>query len=479
MTANPAALEVGQHRQETKSLHGNLGVSAIVFMVLAAAAPLTVIGGNVPLAVGLGNGPGAPVGFLIAAAVLLLFSVGFVTMTPYVKEAGAFFSYATEGLGHRFGMGVAAVALVAYTAIQVGIYGYFGWAANDTMRFYGGPEIPWPVYSFIILGCVAYLGYRHIDLSARVLGVALVLEVSIVVLIDLIIFATGGKEGINFTSFTAGAVGSGSLGIAVLFALTGFIGFEATAIFRDEARDPARTIPRATYLSVLIIGGFYALTTWALVLGAGVADIKGVAEATLAGKANLLLDQTLASLGKIGRDLVNVLLLSSLFACVLSFHNVIARYQHALARKGALPRRLAAVHDRHGSPAFSSLVQTATAIVIVAMFAVLGIDPLVGVFGSMAGVATMGMIILMLSTSASVLAFFNARPELTASRQWSTRIAPILAILGLAGCLFLVVTNFTLITGGSVAVSVFLAIIPILAFVAGTVIGRRSGRDAA
>ena len=479
MTANPAALGVGQHRQETKSLHGNLGVSAIVFMVLAAAAPLTVIGGNVPLAVGLGNGPGAPVGFLIAAAVLLLFSVGFVTMTPYVKEAGAFFSYATEGLGHRFGMGVAAVALVAYTAIQVGIYGYFGWAANDTMRFYGGPEIPWPVYSFIILGCVAYLGYRHIDLSAKVLGVALVLEVSIVVLIDLIIFATGGKEGINFTSFTAGAVGSGSLGIAVLFALTGFIGFEATAIFRDEARDPARTIPRATYLSVLIIGGFYALTTWALVLGAGVADIKGVAEATLAGKANLLLDQTLASLGKIGRDLVNVLLLSSLFACVLSFHNVIARYQHALARKGALPRRLAAVHDRHGSPAFSSLVQTATAIVIVAMFAALKIDPLVGVFGSMAGVATMGMIILMLSTSASVLAFFNARPELTASRQWSTRIAPILAILGLAGCLFLVVTNFTLITGGSVAVSVFLAIIPILAFGIGTVIGRRSGRDAA
>lgn len=479
MTANPAALGVGQHRQETKSLHGNLGVSAIVFMVLAAAAPLTVIGGNVPLAVGLGNGPGAPVGFLIAAAVLLLFSVGFVTMTPYVKEAGAFFSYATEGLGHRFGTGVAAVALVAYTAIQVGIYGYFGWAANDTMRFYGGPEIPWPVYSFIILGCVAYLGYRHIDLSAKVLGVALVLEVSIVVLIDLIIFATGGKEGINFTSFTAGAVGSGSLGIAVLFALTGFIGFEATAIFRDEARDPARTIPRATYLSVLIIGGFYALTTWALVLGAGVADIKGVAEATLAGKANLLLDQTLASLGKIGRDLVNVLLLSSLFACVLSFHNVIARYQHALARKGALPRRLAAVHDRHGSPAFSSLVQTATAIVIVAMFAVLKIDPLVGVFGSMAGVATMGMIILMLSTSASVLAFFNARPGLTASRQWSTRIAPILAILGLAGCLFLVVTNFTLITGGSVAVSVFLAIIPILAFGIGTVIGRRSGRDAA
>ena len=40
---------------------------------------------------------------------------------------------------------------------------------------------------------------------------------------------------------------SGAPGIALIFALAGYIGFEATAVFRDEARDPARTIPRATY----------------------------------------------------------------------------------------------------------------------------------------------------------------------------------------------------------------------------------------
>ena len=57
---------------------------------------------------------------------------------------------------------------------------------------------------------------------------------------------------------------NGILGIAVLFALTGFIGFEATAVFRDEARDPERTIPRATYAAVLIIGAFYAVTVLGL-----------------------------------------------------------------------------------------------------------------------------------------------------------------------------------------------------------------------
>ena len=249
-------------------LTGHLGVGSVVFMVIAAAAPLTVIGGNVPLSVGLGNGAGAPIGFVIAAAVLLLFSVGFVTMTPHVREAGAFFSYVTEGLGRRAGTGAAVVALLAYTAIQLGVYGYTGWAFNDTVVFYGGPELPWPVYSLVLLAVVAVLGYRHIELSAKVLGVALVLEIGIVVLLDLLIFGSGGADGLNATSFTPAAITSGSIGVPVLFALTGFIGFESTAVFRDEARDPERTIPRATYLAVLIIGGFYAVSCWALILAA-------------------------------------------------------------------------------------------------------------------------------------------------------------------------------------------------------------------
>lgn len=114
-------------------LTGRLGSVGIVFMVVAAAAPLTVIGGNMPLGMGLGNGAGAPIGFLVAALVLLVFSIGFVAMTPYVREAGAFFSYVTLGVGPRAGVGIAAVALIAYTAIQAGIYGYIGWAIDDTV----------------------------------------------------------------------------------------------------------------------------------------------------------------------------------------------------------------------------------------------------------------------------------------------------------------------------------------------------------
>lgn len=471
--SSPAAFAAAAAPAPQVRLRGELGVAGIVFMVLAAAAPLTVVGGNIPLGMGLGNGAGAPMGFVIASAVLLLFSIGFVTMTPHVREAGAFFSYVTEGLGARAGMGIALVALITYTAIQVGIYGYMGWALNDVVKAYGGPAVPWPVYAFATLAVVAWLGYRHIELSARVLGVALVCEVLVVVALDALIFASGGAAGVNVDSFRPTVFTQGSLGVAVLFALTGFIGFEATAVFRDEARDPARTVPRATYLSVLLLGSFYALTCWALVIATGTQQVQAVASETLAGRGNLLLDTVRAVLGPLGLHLVNLLLITSLFACALSFHNVLARYQYVLARKRLLPAALGRVHARHQSPHLSSLVQTVCAALIVAAFAALQLDPLVGVFGSMAGVATVGMMLLLLSTSAAVYRFFGRHPDLARPQPLRARVAPALAVLGLLACMALVLSNFTLVTGGSAGLSAMLAAIPFVAAGVGMLRGQR------
>jgi amino acid transporter len=376
-------------------------------------------------------------------------------------------------------MGVAFVALVAYTAIQAGIYGYIGWAIDDTVRFYGGPSVPWPLYSLATLVIVAVLGYRHIDLSAKVLGVALALEIGIVVVLDLVILGNPGPDGITVAPFDPAVFTDGAIGVAILFALTGFIGFEATAVFRDEARNPEKTIPRATYIAVLLIGIFYAVTCWMFVVADGTNDVVVNAQRTLDGDGNMLLETTAAMLGTVGRDIVNVLLLTSLFACVLSFHNVITRYQFALAANGFLPQWLNHVHPTHASPSRSSIVQSFTALAILGVFALFQVDPLVGVFGSMAGVATVGMMILLLATSISVVAFFFREKALVRGRIWTTRIVPCIAVIGLLISLWLVLSNFTLVTSGSVALSTGLALVPFAAFAIGTAYaGRVTARPA-
>ena len=47
---------------------------------------------------------------------------------------------------------------------------------------------------------------------------------------------------------------------------------------------------------------------------------------------------------------MRVLIVTSLFAALLAFHNAITRYTYALASEGALPRRLGRIHPVHKSP---------------------------------------------------------------------------------------------------------------------------------
>ncbi len=478
MTASEKASQRQTHSSGTEPppqhrLNGQLGVTGIVLMVIAAAAPLTVIGGDGLLAIAEGPGPGAPLGFLIAGLLLMLFSVGFVTMTPFVSEAGAFFSYITKGLGERWGLGAAFVALVTYTAIQVGMYGYMGWAFGDLVTSYGGPKLPWWVWAIATLALVAYLGYRNIELSSKVLGVALVLEIAVVLVTDAAILFSGGHDGISGYSFTPEAATHGPLGIAVLFAFAGFMGFEATAVFRDEARQPERTIPRATYLSVGIIGVFYAISCWAVVEAWGPANVKDVVQTSLDAGGNTLLDTAEVYVGSVFRDFMQVLLVTSLFACVLSFHNVITRYQFSLANKGVLPARYGRVHPTEGSPHMSSVLQSGTAFVLVVLVAVLGLDPLTQVFSSMAGISAVGMLMLLILTSLAVPAFFLRDEVARRGRVVSTYLIPLLAALGLCASVYLVLSNFTLVTDQPVGVSSVLAALPVAALIYGFALRRK------
>lgn len=438
VTKDPAALA----GQPTRALTGSLGVTAIVFMVVAAAAPLTVVGGAAPLGILLGNGVGFPSMYAISAVVLLLFAVGLAAMTRHVPKPGAFFTFVGYGLGKPAGLATAFLALLTYTAIQVSVHGYIGYLLSVTVAGLGGPTIPWYLYSLAGIAIVGFLGYRHIDLSSKVLGILLVAEVGIVLILVAAVVFRGGATGLSAAPFEPSHVFSGSPGIGLMFAIAAFIGFEATAIFRDEAKDPARTIPRATYIAVIGIGVFYTLASWALVMAWGPDEVVKIAGDD---PGAMILKTTLMYLGPVGEAVINVLLITSMFACVLSFHNVITRYQHSMSNAGVLPGRLGGVHHKHLSPHTSSLVQSITAAVLIVVFAVLGLDPVLQVFTWFAGVATLAIAILMAVTSLAVIVYFaRSRQD---KRLWNTVIAPGLGFIGLIGAAVIITANFPMLVG--------------------------------
>ncbi|MER5787657.1 APC family permease [Streptomyces sp. NPDC001980] len=455
-----ASPQAGAGNQPAATLKRNaLGVLGILFFVLSAQAPLTGIAGAVPIAVAVGNGAGAPAAYALAGAVILLFSVGFVAMGRHVVNAGAFYTYIGKGLGRTTGSGSAAVALFAYCTVQAAMYGLYGYAVGGLVEHYSGAHIAWWVWALVTMAVVQVLGAAGIELGAKVLAVFVLAEFSILLAFALVTFVKGGgPEGLDFGgTFSPHAVLQGAPGVALMFAVASMFGFEATAIYGEEAREPRKTVPRATYLSVTVVTGFFAFVSWMLVSSYGPSKVTAAAGKALAGgDSTVFVFAPIADqFGGWADDVLPILLATSLFAGILAFHNSANRYLFSLSREGLLPGRLRTLNHRH-SPWVAGLVQTAIAVLLVMPFALAGKDPVLTLFSWFSGVGVLACMLLYFLTSVSVIVFF--RRERLDTRPWNTRIAPALGALGIAAMIWVILANFTTLIGGATTTAVWLVL---------------------
>lgn len=422
-----------------------LGVVHLVFFTVAASAPLTVLAGGVTTAYAVAGNQGVPLAFLVVAAVLALFAVGYAAMSRHVTNAGAFYSYLAQGLGRSAGVAGSFVALVTYNAIQIALYGLFGSAMSDLVAEMVGLRLPWWSWALLAMVAIGWLGMLRVDLNARVLAVFLIAEVLVVVGFDIAGFTRPAEGAITLAPLEPSTLLASGIGAVVAFTVASFTGFESSAIYAEEVRDPRRTVARATFIAVTFTGVFYALSAWAMVLVAGPADLQ--ARATEEGPG-LVFAPLAEMFGPLVADVAAVLMLTSVFAAMLSFHNGVARYLFALGRERVLPPVLATVGTRSGGPMAGSLTQTAVALVFVLAFAFSGADPMLALFSWFSGLSAVGVVLLMAGTAIAVIGFFRRDPQAAAATSvWARLIAPALSGLLLFVVLATLIGNFDALLG--------------------------------
>lgn len=162
---------------------------------------------------------------------------------------------------------------------------------------------------------------------------------------------------------------------------------------------------------------------------------------------------------------MRMLLLTSMFASALAFHNTIARYLFALGQVRLLPAALARVHAVHGSPAVAGRLQTATAVTAIIAFALSGSSPHDVVFNYMSALSTIGILSLQVLVSLAVIVFF--RRFRTGRRVWTTVVAPVLGMAGPSYTLVLVVQNLPILSGADTLAVWSLPFLAALTFAAG------------
>ncbi|MER8187623.1 APC family permease [Kitasatospora sp. NPDC094015] len=412
----------------------------IVFLIVAAAAPLSAMVGTVPLAFAIGTGSGVPAAFAFAGITLLCFSVGYAVSARRTGGSGGFYASIADGLGRPLAVGSGWVALLAYNCATVGLVGALGYFTQLVLAAHG-LDLPWQLCAAVGLVAVAVLGYRDIAVSARVLAVLMIGEIGVLAALDLAILGRKGASALPLESFSPHIATGPGLGVSLMFAFVSFIGFESAALYGQEAKDPRRSVPRATYVAVVLIAGFYALTSWAAVGAIGPDAVRQTAGDQL-GDLFFVLGSDY--LGSTGATVLQIMLCTSLFAATLALHSAANRYAQVLADDGLLPRRLGAVHPRYASPHLASIAQTVLSVLVVAGFALAGLDPYADLTTSMLGLGTLGIVVLQALAALSVLGL--ARKG-AAAGVWQGVVAPLLGFAGLAATVWLVVGNFDLLTG--------------------------------
>ena len=395
---------------------------------------------------------------MFAAVVLVIFSVGYVAMARKKTTAGGFYSYISHGLGREIGMGTGFGPVLAYSVFEASLCGGFAYFLNIKLAQFG-INIAWPmagpgmVVLISILACFDVTDLhrragrrpdqrgrhpdhlRHRDVRARRPAAR----------------RAQPGERVQGLPGRARAGWPARSGIGLFFAFWSWVGFEMAPNYGEESRNPKKIVPRALYISVIGLGVFYTLTSWAPFAGysslhAATAQAQNNSAQYYLGPANAIAGHWVGSMHE------------------LPDHHRLVRLrdgvpQHDLAvllltrPRGAAAQAARPDPPKWKSPHIASITQSVIAALIMLGFAVfVGTgDPLhiayLQVYGLMAIMGVIVILAVQALVSLSILIYFD-REHPDEVHWWKTRLAPAISFIAQVFVIYLLFKNMLFLGSG-------------------------------
>jgi amino acid transporter len=316
-------------------------------------------------------GEAAPLAYFFGVIVVLMLGSTLVQLSKHMPSAGGYYTYVSRALHPRAGF-ITSWMYVLYAPIAGGPgYAYLGYILQQELKTNYSISVPWLWWVCVLVGTftVAILQHRGIKISAQTMLILGGLEMIIVFVLSVWGLFDPGKGGFTFQVFDISKrLTVEGFALAVVFSIQGLTGWEGAAPLAEETRDPRRNVPRATMMSICILGVFLIISYSGQIMGWGV-DRLG----SLPGAADLP-GLVLAHRFWGGAWVILLLaLFNSVLAVGLATANVGTRMWYRMAKGGSLPKPLAKVDPRFKTPTNAILVQ-----VVIALITGLGVGAWIG-----------------------------------------------------------------------------------------------------
>lgn len=400
-----------------------------------------IIGSGVFVLTGIGAaryaGPGIVLSFVAAGLLCMLVGLAYAELASLIPAAGSAYAYTFaslgEGMAFLCGWSLIIGYIVTASAVAVGFSAYFsGMMASLGMEIpkallTTAPEggiinLPAVVITLLIGGILAHGTKESSRLNAILISLTLCAIVGYIVVttphMDI------AKNMDPFLPFGAAGIMTGA---AVVF--FSFMGFDTVATSAEECKTPEKSLPIGIIASVFVCLCIYSVVAFVLTGTVNYTDLDRA-------------DPVAYCLRLIGypgfANLVTVGILFGMITTLIVYIFGQARVFYAMSRDGFLPKAMANIHPKYGTPYFITLVGS----VIIAFIA--GCVPMLYIVE----LANTGVLAAFFIVFVGLIALRRNSPDLP--RTFTFPMLYVLAPIGMAVCLYLIwalslVTNITFI----------------------------------
>ncbi|MGQ9582352.1 MAG: amino acid permease [Thermoplasmatota archaeon] len=371
-------------------------------------------------------GPAVVVSFVVAGVACALAALCYAEFSSMIPISGSAYTYSYATMGELVAWIIGWDLILEYAvgaiAVSIGWSGYFvqllgaagvEFPASLAAGPFAGGAINLPaIFIVLLLTLMLVLGTRE---SAR-LNLALVLT-KIVVILIVVMAGASYIDSKNYEDFLPYGVPGVFGGAAIVF--FAYIGFDAASTTAEEAKNPQRDLPIGILGSLLISTALYIAAAVVLVGMVPYSELNQAAPFAYAfAQHHVVWATAVVSAGAIA-GITSVLLVSLLAQPRIFF---------SLSRDGLLPRAIARVHPRFGTPFIATMV-TGAAVALCA-----GVLPI----ETAAELTNIGTLFAFLLVSVGVIILRRVRPDV--KRPFRVPLVPWLPALGAIFCLALMLS---------------------------------------
>lgn len=312
-------------------------------------------------------GVSGPASFGTAIVLMLFVAFAFVVFTREFASAGSVYSFTGRVMGARYGVFTAWLLLLVYVAFASSV---FASNANALVTLFapGLAGTPfWLVMATILWAITIALVRYSIRVSTVLIFVLEAVALALMAIVAVFVLVQQGPriQALGWQPFNPAAVPISTFAPAVIFAFTGFAGFEVAATLGEESKAPRRVIPAAMVTALIVSGLIYTVVSYVMTVAFPSAH-------ALASSENQGVPLAIVADRFVGNGMGNVVIVASIisgFGAQLAAVNGASRLLFAGGRAGLAPAALGRTHPRFGSPFHAiGVVAVATIVPLLALF---------------------------------------------------------------------------------------------------------------